>query len=372
VHAPFLAPATRVLLDVRGFGALLARLQQHGYSLIGPRVVGPAISYQPIASIEDLPRGWTSRQAAGRYRLEPREDDAMFGYGPGVESLKRYLCPPVETLWKATRESGRLRFEPNGHAPAPALAFIGVRACELEAVARLDKVFLQGPFVDPAYEARRSAMFLLAVHCSHPGDTCFCASMGTGPRATSLFDMAFTELPGGRFVVEVGSARGAEALGDINWADAPADAVHDAEHAVEAAAARMGRQVDTTGLPEALADAMEHPEWDDVARRCLACANCALVCPTCFCHTVEDRTDLKGQQIERQRRWDTCFTAEFSYIHGGSIRPSVRARYRQWLTHKFSSWQTQFGTLGCVGCGRCITWCPVGIDVTEELRRLRG
>lgn len=357
---------------MRGFGALLAGLQQRGYSLVGPRVSGPAISYQPITSLDDLPRGWTAAQAAGRYRLEPRDDEAMFGYGPGVESLKRYLHPPLETLWKATRERGRVQFEPNGHAPAPSLAFIGVRACELEAVARLDKVFLQGPFVDPAYQARRAAMFFLAGHCSHPGDTCFCASMGTGPRATALFDLAFTELPGGRFVVEIGSGLGADSLATVDWADAPAAVVQEAQDAVEAAAARMGRQVDTAGVASALAAAMDHPHWDDVARRCLACANCTLVCPTCFCHTVEDRTDLKGQHLERQRRWDSCFTAEFSYIHGGSIRPSVRARYRQWLTHKFSSWQAQFGTLGCVGCGRCITWCPVGIDITEELRRLRG
>jgi Fe-S oxidoreductase len=96
-----------------------------------------------------------------------------------------------------------------------------------------------------------------------------------------------------------------------------------------------------------------------------------MVCPTCFCTTVEDVSDVTGDHAERWRRWDSCFTLGFSYIHGGSIRNSGKARYRQWMTHKLASWIDQFGTSGCVGCGRCITWCPVGIDITEEARAIR-
>jgi ferredoxin len=112
---------------------------------------------------------------------------------------------------------------------------------------------------------------------------------------------------------------------------------------------------------------LEHPRWTEVAKRCLACTNCTLVCPTCFCSTVEDVTDLGGDQIGRERRWDSCFTLEFSYIHGGSVRRDGASRYRQWLTHKLAHWHDQFGSSGCVGCGRCISWCPVGIDITEEV-----
>ena len=111
---------------------------------------------------------------------------------------------------------------------------------------------------------------------------------------------------------------------------------------------------------------LEHRAWSRVAERCLGCANCTMVCPTCFCATVEDTTDLSGAIAERRRKWDSCFTCEFSSIHGGSIRRSGAARYRQWMTHKLSSWWQQFETSGCVGCGRCIVWCPVGIDITEE------
>jgi sulfhydrogenase subunit beta (sulfur reductase) len=109
-----------------------------------------------------------------------------------------------------------------------------------------------------------------------------------------------------------------------------------------------------------------------VASRCLGCANCTLACPTCFCASVSDTTDLEGETAARVRRWDSCFTLDHSYIHGGSVRASLRARYRQWLTHKLASWIDQFGVSGCVGCGRCITWCPVGIDITEEVAAIRA
>jgi Fe-S-cluster-containing hydrogenase component 2 len=129
----------------------------------------------------------------------------------------------------------------------------------------------------------------------------------------------------------------------------------------------MGRTVDVTDIRNLLHRNQEHPRWDDVAERCLACTNCTLVCPTCFCSSVEDVTDLSFENAERIRRWDSCFNPEFASVHGGNFRPTIRGRYRQWLTHKFASWFDQFDVSGCVGCGRCITWCPVGIDVTEEI-----
>jgi sulfhydrogenase subunit beta (sulfur reductase) len=227
-----------------------------------------------------------------------------------------------------------------------------------------------GPYRDDDYAARREQLFVLAVHCGSPAGTCFCVSMQTGPRARSGFDLAATELVATatdhRFVIEVGSEAGAQMLARVAWRTAHDEDAAAAVAVSESAAARMGRTMPVDGLRDALMANLEHPRWQSVADRCLGCANCTMVCPTCFCTNVEDTTDLSGEIAVRSRRWDSCFTTEYAYVHGGSVRPTLRARYRQWLTHKLATWHDQFGTSGCVGCGRCITWCPVGIDITEE------
>jgi ferredoxin len=235
-------------------------------------------------------------------------------------------------------------------------------------------VFLGGRHVDTDYEARRQGVFLVAVNCFEPGGTCFCTSMGTGPKAESGYDLVLTELLDGehRFLVEAGSERGAEVLAELPGRTPAGLDLDAADTSVASAAEQMGRTMETFDLRDLLARNLEHPRWEDVAKRCLTCGNCTLVCPTCFCSAVEDETDLAGTEVERWRVWDTCFSVDYSYIHGGSIRPTGVSRYRQWMTHKLGTWHDQFGSSGCVGCGRCITWCPVGIDITEEVAAIRA
>jgi formate hydrogenlyase subunit 6/NADH:ubiquinone oxidoreductase subunit I len=368
------APGARRVIARDALQTLLDALHARGFNVVGPTLRDGAIVYDRIARIEDLPVGWTDRQDAGRYRVERRADAALFGYAVGPHSWKRFLHPPQERLWRATRQDDGfiLHEEP---PPAAPFAFIGVRACELHAIAIQDRVFLGGAHQDRAYAGRRQGAFIVALNCATPGGTCFCTSMGTGPRVGPGFDLALTELIDATdhdFLVEIGSDAGAALLAALPSRPADAAALAAAEAVVAHTAAGMGRQMQTEGLKELLQGASGHPCWDDVATRCLACANCTMVCPTCFCTTVADHTDLAGQEAERVRSWDSCFTAEFSYIHGGSVRASTRSRYRQWMTHKLAHWIDQFGTSGCVGCGRCIAWCPVGIDITAEAAALRA
>jgi formate hydrogenlyase subunit 6/NADH:ubiquinone oxidoreductase subunit I len=361
------APTGSVVLGLDGLEALISALAARGYDVLGPTERDGAIVYDRIAGIADLPAGRTDRQEPGAYRLETRPDGALFGYAVGPHSWKRFLHRPLETLFRVRRVGEELEFEPPREPPAR-LAFIAVRACELAAIAIQDRVFQDGPYVNTEYAARREAAFLVAVNCGDPAGTCFCASMGTGPRAGSGFDLALTELLDGRheFLAEPGTDAGAALLAILPTRPA-SDADRDAAHAVAARAeANMGRRMPTAGLKEALQQNPEHPRWEAVAARCLACANCTMVCPTCFCTTVEDHSDIDGHAAERVRRWDSCFTRDFSYVHGGPVRTQTRSRYRQWMTHKLAHWHDQFGTSGCVGCGRCIAWCPVGIDITEE------
>jgi len=355
---------------------LLAALRARGFRVLGPAVRAGAIVYDDLHAIDELPIGWTDRQDGGTYRLERRADEARFGYAVGPHSWKRFLFPPRVRLWRARRNGDSdgvpaIEEEPLDETP---LAFIGVRACELHAIDIQDSVFLGGTYADRDYAARRDGAFLVAVNCFEPGGTCFCTSMGTGPKAESGYDLALTELLEGRhrLLVEAGSERGAEVLAELEGSPATEADSRAAAASIESASQRMGRTMDTFDIRDLLARNLEHPRWDDVAKRCLTCGNCTLVCPTCFCSAVEDENDLSGDQAERWRVWDTCFSVDYSYIHGGSVRPSGRSRYRQWMTHKLGTWHDQFGSSGCVGCGRCITWCPVGIDITEEVAAIRA
>lgn len=366
-------PASQVIIERHDFQSLLDALSSRGYRLVGPTVREGAIVYDELHKDEDLPIGWTDEQEAGVYRLKRRADSALFGYVVGPHSWKKFLLLPELRLWKARRGENGFEIVEAEHE-IPRLAFIGVRSCELHALAIQDKVLIEGKYVDPIYSKRREQAFIVAVNCAQAGNTCFCSSMKTGPKATAGFDLALTEvLDDGRhyFVVEVGTERGAEVLEAMPHSDANDKEVAHAHRISDETAAHMGRQLDTTGIKELFYRNYENRRWDEVASRCLTCANCTMVCPTCFCTTVEDVTDLTGEHAERWRKWDSCFTMDFSYIHGGSVRSSARSRYRQWLTHKLATWIDQFGTSGCVGCGRCITWCPVGIDITEETRAIR-
>jgi ferredoxin len=368
-----LRPGDTAALTRDGLGRLVDALRADGRTVIGPVVRDGAVLHAPITSLADLPAGWGDVQEGGSYRLARRDDEALFGHTVGPQSWKPFFLAPRVRLFRVDRTAEGLTFDAEASEPSPRLALLGVRACDLQAIAVQDRVLGDGAFADADYVARRRDVFVVAVNCGQAGNTCFCVSMGTGPRATRGFDLALTEIAGERhrFVVEVGSERGAELLGRLDAEPAAADDVTAAAAIVARTADGMGRRLETDGVHALLTGNPEHPRWDDVAARCLACANCTLVCPTCFCTTVEDVSDLTGDHAERWRRWDSCFTLDFSGLHGGSVRATTRARYRQWLTHKLATWMDQFGTSGCVGCGRCITWCPVGIDLTAEVAAIR-
>jgi len=360
-------------------GVLVDLLRGRGWTVIAPTVRDGAVVLAEVASAAELPRGAGAEQGPGRYRLQDRADGAWFAHGATANSLKAFLHPATAvemTVRRSERAGVAVAAENEWASPAPRQAFLGVRGCDLAAIAVQDRVLRDGAVADPAYAARRDATLIVAVSCGEPSAVCFCDSMDTGPRPRGGYDLLLTELDAGgerhRFLAEAGTERGADLLDALGAAAADATDVSAADAVVAGAVSRMGRRLDPVQARELLPRSREHPQWADVASRCLACGNCTMACPTCFCTDVVDGDDASGAVARRERQWASCFALDFSYIHGGSVRTSVESRYRQWLTHKLSSWWDQFGTAGCVGCGRCIAWCPAGIDLTAEVAAIAG
>lgn len=350
------------------FQSLLDALRSHGYRVVGPVLRDGSVSWDTIERTADLPIGWRDIQEPGRYRLEHIEGDTIFGVVHGPQSMKPMNFAPRETL--LTIERSRKGFRASPTVPqSEKVAVLGARPCDAAGLAIQDQIFLRNAYADPYYRARRDGLFVVVANCTRALSTCFCGSVGTGPRSRSGFDLALTELDQ-VFLVESGSQAGEEILSALASEPAEEQHIHEAGGRIESCATSQRRSLDTSRLPQALYDAHEHPRWDDVASRCLACGNCTMVCPTCFCHAVDEISDVERQRSEHARLWDSCFTQQHGYIHGKNFRPTIKDRYRMWLTHKLASWIEQFGASGCVGCGRCITWCPVGIDLTEELPAL--
>jgi len=346
---------------------LIQALRTAGRKVIGPTVRDGAIVYDEIESATALPVGLRDDQSAGRYRLVERSDERAFGYNVGPTSWKRFTFPPNLLIATAHR-GGAFGFEQPA-ADAPQLAFLGVRACEIAALAVQDRVFLGGQFTDEDFRARRKAALIVAVQCTTSAGTCFCSSMGTGPEVRNGYDILMTEIDDG-FVVQAGSPAGAAIVAQLPTRRPTHAETGAAVDVVEAVRMQIGETLPMAGIDKRLKRQLDNPRWGVVAERCVECGNCTMACPTCFCTSVTERSDMEGRTSVTERQWDSCFDVNFAKVAGGDFRARPRDRYRQWLTHKFSTWMDQFGSFGCVGCGRCITWCPVRIDVREELQAI--
>lgn len=354
--------------------ALLQALQQEGYRCVGPQVRDGAIVYDTLTQAAQLPWGVRDHQSPGEYRLEKIPEQEAFAWANGSQAIKPLLFKPTETVWKATRnEQGKIVFLPTQLNEAP-VAIIGARACDLAAMTIQDNVFINNQYKDLRYKKRREALFVVAVNCSYSSQNCFCVSAGTGPEVTHSYDLLLNELPNG-FTLIVGSERGKTIVVSLNLIQANKKQCAEAKERIQNTANMQTKQIplnNSRALRDVLFNHLDHPRWEAVAERCLSCGNCTSVCPTCFCHSETDKPSLDMSHCEHEKQWDSCFTEGHSYVSGKVLRGDTQKRYRQWLTHKVGSWFDQFDSSGCVGCGRCISWCPVGIDMTEELAAISG
>ncbi|MDR3566648.1 MAG: 4Fe-4S dicluster domain-containing protein [Syntrophobacteraceae bacterium] len=289
--------------------------------------------------------------------------------------LKKALLPQVETL---------LRFEyhkdPQGSPKSsvtvddqrqvrPTLVF-GARPCDVKALTTLDRVFSNGPYVDPYYVERRKNTLFATLVCRQNDAKCFCTSVGGGPADMEGSHLRIVPVDGG-YVVEALSPEAQTLL--ENLADAP-DSARDAQagQIVEEALKRRVGELDTKGSPEAFRKRFDQTDyWFQMINQCLGCGVCTYVCPTCYCFTITDEVEnLKG---ERLRSWDSCMFYHYTLeASGHNPRPTKLERYRNRVGHKFSYIPERYeGLLGCCGCGRCIRSCPVSIDIRQVVGHLK-
>ncbi|GFO69210.1 hydrogenase [Geomonas limicola] len=275
-------------------------------------------------------------------------DEIDLGYRRTQIPPKKYLFPFRDTFLEY--REGHYRF-PDGTSPATVL--FGVHACDLEAIAYLDLVFLSEPR-DPRYAERRAKLLLVGISCT-PDEYCFCSE----PQGSARCDL-FLEAREGGFRVHAGTAAGAAMLGAAS------------ELLQEADAAPSGR------APSCLIPAQDparaysrDPLWDEFARRCVGCGACSACCPTCYCFDVRETPGLSGDG-SRVREWDNCLFPSHGAVAGGNFRPTRLDRLRYRFLHKYCGFSPLEGRSSCVGCGRCKELCPVDIDLRELVAMPRG
>lgn len=281
--------------------------------------------------------------------------------------LKPLLIPPRENLFKI--KDGRI--EETFPDADSRTVILGVHPCDVNAMNHLERVYMDRP-KDPYFEARRRSLLVIGLNCKNADEYCFCTSFGTGPPLEEGFDLLLTDL-GNRFLLEVGSRRGSELVSDFYMPRAKSTDILEKDETIRTMKSMIRRHVNTGGLQRIMAGALYNPIWNELASKCTGCGACNMVCPTCFCFNMVDVPELDSGSILRMRTWDGCLLWEYAEVAlGGNFRRDLSSRIRQFINHKMNYWLNQYGSLGCVGCGRCVEQCPAGIDITRVVARLRG
>jgi len=348
---------------------IVAVLMAEGYTVIGPKDKKLALNLEKLSSPDELALGFVSEEKEGYYRLKPAKTLAIDAAKP-MNSPKYYTEKANQLLYTASQVNNQWEFKTAVVEPEP-IAFFGLNACDVASLYILDLTFKQ-EFKDPVYEKNRQAVqFVVGVNCTHPGNNCFCSTYNTGPRLTYPYDLGLTCL-GETYLVEAGSQKGKEVLAKLKSEPASQAHLQQKETLLEKAKKQMSKAFNLKKACQVLADNYEHPYWDEPSERCLSCANCINVCPTCYCYQIYRRANLSADEVAVFRSLDACHHLEFAAVHGGNFRPRRVDRLRHWVNHKIFWTIEQYGVPGCVGCGRCITWCPTAIDITEPVFRLGG
>lgn len=307
---------------------------------------------------------------AGFFRFDRVEDvrDVVWQYTTTTLPPKKVIFPQHDTLFRFSQENGKPTFEPV--VDKTPRVILGVHPCDLAGIAMLDWAFSRDP-VDEHYQARRNATILIGIDC-HPDEHCFCTQVGTDA-PEGHFDLFLTPIKNG-FLVTVGTDTGQHFL--ETYAETREATPENMAEAGQYQKAKKSEitpqfQTDIFNLPLTFQHGVNSPVWSGMAKSCLSCGTCNLVCPTCFCFDVEDHMDIDGKGGVRQRTWDACHLTEFARVAGGhNFRAESNERLRHRFYRKYQYLMTLYGTPFCTGCGRCGRSCPVDINVVDTVNAL--
>lgn len=296
-----------------------------------------------------------------------KASELQLDYRTTILPPKKLLHKPFETMFHFTTD-GDIKEKQKDEEKQ---VLLGVHPCDVNAIAVLDKAYM-GEYPDPYYQEKRKNTIIIALNCNTMGETCFCSLFGTGPALESKYDILMTDLEN-EYLLEAGSKPGYDILEKLGVSAASSNAVAEKQNKVSILMKKMPKPISAEGLSKLLEKSFRHPIWDKLAKECLACGSCTMVCPTCFCYNVIDQIDLDIKNGQRQRVWDSCMMLEFGKVAmGGNFRKDRDARIKQRIYHKMKYMSEQFGMPGCVGCGRCIKTCIKKIDPRKIINELRG
>jgi len=317
------------------------------YDVFAPVKKDGAICFEPLSSAEDV----------------------VFDYPNSLKTPKEFFFPQAEVLF--TFQGAERQTDKPAANTKPQVLF-GLRPCDSKALLLLDSVFDQEDYQDPYYIEKRKNMVLIGLACTNPQSTCFCTSVGGGPFDKEGLDILVTKLDDNRCYVEILTEKGKQLIAeDSSFKTVEKPDTKQVESVKKEAEAKIPTKVALEGLKEKLDGIFDSPLWDRIHEKCLGCAVCTYLCPTCHCFALlDEKVSSNGQRI---RNWDSCmfpiFTLEAS---GHNPRVSNRERMRQRIMHKFNYFVKNFGQTACVGCGRCLINCPVNMDIREIIETIKG
>ncbi len=288
------------------------------------------------------------------------------------DTLKKYQFLPADQVLAYTKEARMV--EVRGAAvEADETVVLGSRPCDAFAVRSLDGVFTTEPAFDP-YRVRREKTTIVSMSCHQPAETCFCTSAGIGPDSTEGSDLLLTEVSGG-FFVEVVTEKGRELVATCReyFTEAGEEGTGERNRAGALLREKVTREAQYEAVRRVLdrPETFSHEEWEKIGQTCIGCGVCTFLCPTCHCFDIVDEPVL--DRGSRWKIWDACQFADFTLeASGHNPRDRQYKRYRNRVFCKFKYYIDFYQMTGCVGCGRCIRYCPVGIDITEAATRAAG